>query len=72
MRRTNQVSLPLVPRPPGPSPMIYPHQSTFIGHLRKLLPFSFGINAVPRVQIDEPRDPLGVRLFIMLRLPPTL
>jgi hypothetical protein len=69
--RRNQVSLSLVPRPPRPSPTIYPHQSTFISHLRKLLPFSFGIDAVSHVQLDEPRDPLDVRLVILLPLPLT-
>ncbi|KAJ8589152.1 WD40 repeat-like protein [Rhizopogon salebrosus TDB-379] len=54
----NQVSPSFALLPPRPSPTIYPHQSTFIDHLRKLLPFSFGIDAVPHVQVDEPRDPL--------------
>ncbi|KAJ8579985.1 WD40 repeat-like protein, partial [Rhizopogon salebrosus TDB-379] len=56
--RRNQVSPSFALLPPRPSPTTYPHQSTFIGHLRKLLPFSFGIDSVPRVQVDEPRDPL--------------
>ncbi|KAJ8579341.1 hypothetical protein M405DRAFT_870390 [Rhizopogon salebrosus TDB-379] len=56
--RRNQVSTSFALLPPRPFPTIYPHQSTFTGHLRKLLPFSFGIDSVPRVQVDEPRDPL--------------
>ncbi|KAJ8582338.1 WD40 repeat-like protein [Rhizopogon salebrosus TDB-379] len=66
--RRNQVSPSFALLPPRPSPITYPHQSTFIGHLRKLLPFSFGIDSVPRVQVDEPRDPLDFPAT--LRLPP--
>ncbi|KAJ8586681.1 WD40 repeat-like protein [Rhizopogon salebrosus TDB-379] len=59
--RRNQVSPSFALLPPRPSPTTYSHQSTFIGHLRKHLPFSFGIDSVPRVQIDDPRDPLDSR-----------
>ncbi|KAJ8579242.1 hypothetical protein M405DRAFT_870526, partial [Rhizopogon salebrosus TDB-379] len=66
--RRNQVSPSFALLPPRPSPTIYPHHSTFIGHLRKLLPFSFGIDAVHRVQVDEPCDPLDFPAT--LHLPP--